>query len=235
MAYSDICRDPLSPENIIMKTNAVAAFAGSLLIAAFVSSVAKATIIDDWSTVKAPAAPVLKPVDVKTSDTALLLLDFNGAQNPEKGPCNTKTKQRCIASLPKVEKLMKEARASGVPVVYSITGGATSGDTATALAPKEGDPVVQSGANKFINTDLEKILKDKGVKTVIVTGTASEGAVLNTAAYAALKGMNVILPVDGMSSTNPYAEQYVAWHFANAPGVSAKTTLTAIDEIKFGK
>ncbi|MBY5457609.1 isochorismatase family protein [Rhizobium leguminosarum] len=218
-----------------MKTNAVAAFAGSLLIAAFVSSVAKATIIDDWSTVKAPAAPVLKPVDVKTSDTALLLLDFNGAQNPEKGPCNTKTKQRCIASLPKVEKLMKEARASGVPVVYSITGGATSGDIATALAPKEGDPVVQSGANKFINTDLEKILKDKGVKTVIVTGTASEGAVLNTAAYAALKGMNVILPVDGMSSTNPYAEQYVAWHFANAPGVSAKTTLTAIDEIKFGK
>ncbi|RWX05242.1 isochorismatase family protein [Rhizobium leguminosarum] len=218
-----------------MKTNAVAAFAGSLLIAAFVSCVAKATIIDDWSTVKAPAAPVLKPVDVKTSDTALLLLDFNGAQNPEKGPCNTKTKQRCIASLPKVEKLMKEARASGVPVVYSITGGATSGDIATALAPKEGDPVVQSGANKFINTDLEKILKDKGVKTVIVTGTASEGAVLNTAAYAALKGMNVILPVDGMSSTNPYAEQYVAWHFANAPGVSAKTTLTAIDEIKFGK
>ncbi|MFW8645010.1 hypothetical protein ACOJBO_32290 [Rhizobium beringeri] len=97
-----------------MKTNAVAAFAGSLLIAAFVSSVAKATIIDDWSTVKAPAAPVLKPVDVKTSDTALLLLDFNGAQNPEKGPCNTKTKQRCISSLPKVEKLMKEARASGV-------------------------------------------------------------------------------------------------------------------------
>lgn len=218
-----------------MKTKAAAAFAGSLLIAALVSSVAEATIIDDWSTVKAPVAPALKPVDVKASETALLLLDFNGAQNPEKGPCNTKTKERCIASLPKVEKLMKEARASGVSVVYSITGGATAGDIATVLAPKEGDPVVQSGANKFINTDLEKILKDKGIKTVIVTGTASEGAVLNTAAYAALKGMNVILPVDGMSSANPYAEQYVVWHFANAPGVSAKTTLTAIDEIKFGK
>lgn len=218
-----------------MKAKAAAAFAGSLLIAALGSSVAEATIIDDWSAVKVPDAPALKPVDVKTSDTALLLLDFNGAQNPEKGPCNTKTKQRCIASLPKVEKLMKEARASGVPVVYSITGGATSGDIATVLAPKEGDPVVQSGANKFINTDLEKILKDKGIKTVIIAGTASEGAVLNTAAYAALKGLNVVLPVDGMSSTNPYAEQYVAWHFANAPGVSAKTVLTAIDEIKFGK
>jgi hypothetical protein len=46
-------------------------------------------------------------------------------------------------------------------------------------------------------------------------------------------GMNIILPVDGMSSTEPYAEQYVAWHMMNAPGVSAKTTLTSIDQIKF--
>jgi len=180
-----------------------------------------------------PAAPVLRPVNVNLSDTALLLLDFNGAQDPSKGPCNTKTKPRCIASLPKVEKLLNEARKSGVPVIYSITGGATKGDIASVLAPREGDPVVQGGANKFINTDLEKILTEKHIKTIIVAGTASEGAVLNTAAYAALTGMNIILPVDGMSSTDPYAEQYVAWHFANAPGVSPKTVLTTIDEIKF--
>jgi nicotinamidase-related amidase len=209
---------------------ALAAFA----ITIFGTSAAHATIIDDWNTIKAPAAPQLKPVDVDTSDTALLLLDFNGAQDPSKGPCNTKTKPRCIASLPKVAKLMNEARKSGVPVIYSITGGAAKGDIAEALAPEADDPIVQSGANKFINTDLEKILSDRHIKTVIVTGTASEGAVLNTAAYAALKGMNVILPVDGMSSTDPYAEQYVAWHFANAPGVSAKTVLTDIDDIKFG-
>ena len=209
-------------------------FNGALVIASLGFSVAHATIIDDWNTVKAPPAPELKAVTVNSSDTALLLLDFNGAQNPDKGPCNSKTKPRCLASLPQVEKLMTEARSSGVPVIYSITANATPADIATVLAPKDGDPVVKSGANKFINTDLEKILADKGIKTVIVTGTASEGAVLNTGAYAALKGMNVILPVDGMSSTDPYAEQYVAWHFTNAPGVSAKTTLTKIDDIKFG-
>ncbi|MBB3655512.1 hypothetical protein FHX15_000711 [Rhizobium sp. BK650] len=37
---------------------------------------------------------------------------------------------------------------------------------------------------------------------------------LNTAAYAGQKGINIIFPVDGISSTDPYAEQYVAWHFA---------------------
>jgi nicotinamidase-related amidase len=209
---------------------ALAVFAIALLGA----SATQATVIDDWNTIKVPAAPALKPVSVNRSDTALLLLDFNGAQDPTKGPCNTKNKPRCIASLPKVEKLMNEARKSGVPVVYSITGGATKGDIATVLAPKEGDAIIQAGANKFINTDLERILTEKHIKSIIVAGTASEGAVLNTAAYAALKGMNVILPVDGMSSTDPYAEQYVAWHFANAPGVSAKTVLTTIDEIKFG-
>ncbi len=215
-----------------MKTRsckALAAFAIALLGA----SATQANVIDDWNTIKVPAAPVLRPVNVNLSDTALLLLDFNGAQDPSKGPCNTKTKPRCIASLPKVEKLLNEARKSGVPVIYSITGGATKGDIASVLAPREGDPVVQGGANKFINTDLEKILTEKHIKTIIVAGTASEGAVLNTAAYAALTGMNIILPVDGMSSTDPYAEQYVAWHFANAPGVSAKTVLTTIDEIKF--
>ncbi len=215
-----------------MKTRsckALAAFAIALLGA----PATQANVIDDWNTIKVPAAPVLRPVSVNLSDTALLLLDFNGAQDPSKGPCNTKTKPRCIASLPKVEKLLNEARKSGVPVIYSITGGATKGDIASVLAPREGDPVVQGGANKFINTDLEKILTEKHIKTIIVAGTASEGAVLNTAAYAALTGMNIILPVDGMSSTDPYAEQYVAWHFANAPGVSAKTVLTTIDEIKF--
>ena len=215
-----------------MKTRSCKALA-AFVIALLGASATQASVIDDWNTIKVPAAPVLKPVSVDISDTALLLLDFNGAQDPSKGPCNTKNKPRCIASLPKVEKLLNEARKSGLPVIYSITGGATKGDIATVLAPKKGDAVVQSGANKFIDTDLEKILSAKHIKTVIVTGTASEGAVLNTAAYAALKGMNVILPVDGMSSTDPYAEQYVAWHFANAPGVSAKTTLTTIDEIKF--
>ena len=54
---------------------------------------------------------------------------------------------------------------------------------------------------------------------MIVTGTAAHGAVLNTAAAAALLGFKVILPVDAMSA-DPYAEQYTAWHLANGPAAS---------------
>ena len=45
---------------------------------------------------------------------------------------------------------------------------------------------------------------------------------LNTAADAAFHGMSLVIPVDGMSSAELYAEQYVAWHMTHAPGVAQK-------------
>ncbi|TXH81732.1 MAG: isochorismatase family protein [Rhizobium sp.] len=230
--------------DLIMKTSGAgrkAAFAFcagfSVLCAAFspaVTSPASAqTIIDEWQSVKPPAPPELKTVTVDPKTTALLILDFNGAQDPTKGPCNEKTKPRCLVSVPKVKTLLDQARAKEMLVVFSLAGVGQPQDIATALAPLASEPIVKSGPDKFIGTNLRGILSDKGIKTVIVTGTASEGAVLDTATDAALNGMNIILPVDGMSSTEPYGEQYVAWHMVNAPGVSQKTTLTSIDRIKF--
>ena len=63
-----------------------------------------------------------------------------------------------------------------------------------------------------MNTDLEDP-EGQGVTTVIVVGTASHGAVIYTAS-GAMRGMKVIVPVDGISGDNTYTEQYVAWHQA---------------------
>ena len=184
------------------------------------------TIVDTWDAVKTPPAPELKSVILDSKATALLLLDFN------KQTCNAERRPRCIASIPKVQELLEEARSKGFTIIYSLSAGATSTDIARELAPQKGEPVVTAGPDKFMGTDLEKILMDKGIKTVIVTGTAAHGAVLYTASGAAFRGMQVILPVDGMSAENTYAEQYTAWHLANAPRVSNKVTLTKIDLIK---
>jgi nicotinamidase-related amidase len=212
---------------------AIALLAAAAALAAASAPVSAATIIDEWSRIKTPAAPALEDVTVDAKTTALLLLDFAGAQDPSKGPCNSKTKPRCIASLPAMQALLGRSRAAHLYVVYSVAGRATRADIATAIAPEANDPVVTSGPDKFIGTDLGKLLAAKGIKTVIVTGTAAEGAVLDTATDAALHGMNVVVPVDGMSSTDPYAEQYVAWHLTHAPGVSSKTTLTESPRIRF--
>jgi len=205
-----------------MKYNLIAA---ATFLAVFALPAQAADIVDEWASVKAPAAPELKPVSVDTKTTALLMLDFMN-QNCGKRP-------RCLAQIPAMKKLLAEARAHKVPVIYSIIANSTTADVIQDVAPLADEPSVLSGPDKFRNTDLEKILKDKGITTVITVGTASNGAVLYTASGAALRGMNVIVPVDGMSAVDPYAEYSTAFTFTNAPSVSAKTTLTRSDMIKF--
>jgi isochorismate hydrolase len=132
------------------------------------------SIIDEWPSVQAPPAPALTAVTVEPKTTALLVLDL------VKQICSPNP--RCVASLPKVQKLLAAARANGVTVIYSLPiippPGVVIGDTLPEVAPKGNEPYVHSFFDKFINTDLHKMLKDKGIKTVIVVGTVSNGAVL---------------------------------------------------------
>ena len=187
---------------------------------------ADTTIIEEWADVKAPAAPELKPARVDANVTAVLVLDI------EERACNLERRPRCIASVPKIKSLITKARAKGISIVYSLTGRGTKESILKEVAPLEGEPIVKSSVDKFYGTDLEKILKEKGIKTVIIVGTAANGAVLGTAIGAAMRKLNIIVPVDGMSD-QPYSEQYVAWHLINAPGTRNYTTLTKINMIEF--
>jgi nicotinamidase-related amidase len=192
-----------------------------------VSAASAATIIDEWTSVKAPKAPTLKPVTVDPKTTALLMLDFMH-QN-----CNDKRRPRCVASLPLMKKLLGEARGKNMLVVYSIIRNTTTKDIWADVAPKGNEPWVLSGVDKFYKTDLEKILKDKGIQTVITVGTAAHGAVLYTASEAALRGMKVIVPVDGATAEDTYFEQYTVYQLAHAPTISNSITLTKVDMMKF--
>jgi nicotinamidase-related amidase len=205
----------------------VAAIAGATIVAIAVCSPAySASIIDEWANVKVPAAPELKPVTLDPKTTALLLLDF---QTP-----NCTNRPRCIASLPAMKKLLAEARAKGVTVIYSLAGQATAANIMPDLAPAGDEPSVRSSVDKFRNTDLEKILKDKGIRTVIVNGTAAHGAVLYTGSAAAVRGFDVVVPVDGMSSEDLFYEQATAWLLAKGTGgIGQKVTLTRSGLIKF--
>jgi nicotinamidase-related amidase len=199
------------------------------------------TIVDEWASVKAPPAPQLKSVTLEPKTTALLVMDLI------KQACNEKARPRCVASIPKIAKLIGEARAKGVFVVYTIFPSPNPatfpnpviGDTLPAVAPKGDEPVITSLVDKFIldnkDTGLEKMLKDKGVTTVVTVGTAAHGAVLYTSSAAALRGFNVVVPVDGMSGNgnDTYTEQAVANILTTAPVLSPKITLTSIDMIKF--
>ncbi|HTI87697.1 MAG TPA: cysteine hydrolase [Alphaproteobacteria bacterium] len=185
------------------------------------------TIIDEWSSVKMPPAPQLKPAKIDPKTTAFLSLDL------VKGTCNNERRPRCLQTIPVVAKLLDEARAKGVAVVHSLPSSATPEDFVSQVAPKSGEPIVKASVDKFLNTDLDKILKEKGIKTVIIVGTTAEGAVLFTATEAAVRGYNVVVPVEGSTAASTYAESAVAWMIANAPGISQKATLTKADMITY--
>jgi len=194
------------------------------------------TIIDEWPNVKAPPPPQLKSVTLNPKTTALLMTDLI------KQTCNEK-RPRCVASIPKVEKLLASARASGVTVIYTLFpspapdkfANPVIGDVLPAIAPKGDEPVVISFVDKFAlgdkDTGLQKMLKDKGITTVVLVGGASHNGILFTAVSAALRGFEVIVPVDGISGNNSYEDQLAAYTLTSS--IVYKVTLTSTDMIKF--
>ncbi|MGH6737727.1 MAG: cysteine hydrolase family protein [Bradyrhizobium sp.] len=175
-----------------------------------------------------PPPPAVKPVTVDPKTTALLMLDFV----PHDPYCGA-GKPRCGATLPAMKQLLTQARAKGVTVVYSVAGKYGPSDIAKDVAPAANDPWVKSKSDKFLNTDLDEILKEKGIQTVIVTGNSANGAVLYTGTGAALRGLKVIVPVDGLSANDPYEELLTVWQLAHGPGFGKQVTITKSDMIKF--
>lgn len=209
----------------MMKRNLIAALAAAA-VAVLTLPAHAGNIIDEWASVKAPAAPAFKPVTIDPKTTALLMLDFMKQ--------NCGVRPRCMATIPAMKKLLSDARAAKATVMYSFFGKTTAADIVDpGLAPMAGEESVTSFADKFLNTDLDKKLKDKGITTVIVVGTAANGAILYTGSGAGLRNYKVIVPVDGISAVDTYSEQFATWQLANGPTFSQNVTITKTDMIKF--
>ncbi len=209
---------------------AAAAAAVALMITFAASSLA-ADIFDDWDTVKPPPRPELKPVTLEGSTTALLILDMM------KSLCAGRP--RCVATIPNVKRLHDAARAGGAMVWYSVFGAQGSTTPADVIdlgfMPRDGEWGLATGPDKFLGTSLEEKLKACGIKTVIVCGTSFQGVGIGAASGAAQRGYKVIVPIDCLSSEDPYMEQYAAWHlFKGGPQVvTSQVTLTRSAMVKF--
>jgi nicotinamidase-related amidase len=187
-----------------------------------------ANIIEEWAAVEIPTPPeISENIELAPAETALLVLDLQ-RQN-----CNPDRRPRCVDSLSSVSVLLERARGAGITVVYSLTRRADETDIREEVFPLGGEPFVRSGVDKFHGTELDSILRDGGIDALIILGTSAHGAVLHTATGAAIRGYQVIIPVDCISSDQPYAEQYTVWHLVNAPGSRRNVRLTSSDGITF--
>jgi nicotinamidase-related amidase len=187
------------------------------------------TVVDEWPSAKLPAPPQLRPARIEGRQSALLVMDFTTQT------CSSQRRPRCAASVPKIAKLIADARAGGTLVIYSIAGsGATPASILSEIGPAPGETILPAlGPDKFIGSDLEQTLKARGIRNVIAVGTQAQTSVLHTASAAALRGFTVVVPVDGMSSDDVFPEAYTAWHLATAARIADKVTLTKLEMISF--
>jgi nicotinamidase-related amidase len=179
-----------------------------------------------------PPLPDPVPVTVERGTTALLVLDMNDS--------TCATRPSCVDTVPAVAALLSRARAAGLAVLHSTTASATA--WVPELTPQAGEPTVTSGADKFLNTDLDEQLRVRGINTVLIVGTFGNGAVLYTAYGASARGYTVVLADDGISSPTPFATYVAEWQLLNGPGTAnpenaalrpRAVTLSRSDRIEF--
>jgi nicotinamidase-related amidase len=208
-----------------------AAATGGAFLVASLGSPSIADVISDWSKAVVPPPPELKQVAVEPSTTALLLLDIM------KGGCTARP--RCVAAMPNIKRLHDEARAHNMVVWYSLVGAngkATPDDVMDpAIKPRAGEWYRQQGTDKFLGSTLDPILKEAGIKTVIVCGNSFQGAAVGTTQQAAQRGYKIILPVDCSAGEDVYQEQYATYHLAKGTwvGVTSNVTVTRSTMMKF--
>ena len=190
---------------------------------------ASADILDDWGKVQPPPPPELKPVKLDGATTAFLILDMVPPQcdhNP-----------RCAATVPKIKQLHDAARKAGAMFWYAVPGKDAKPDEVYADFRPAGDAEWEpiQGPDKFRGgSKLEDKLKSRGIKTAIICGHSFQGVGIGTGSALALRGYQVVIPIDCMASEEMFQEQYAAYHLGKAAnGVANRVTLTRTTMIKF--
>jgi len=142
------------------------------------------TVIEEWASAKLPAPPALKSATIVPNETALLVMDFT------RQTCTNERRPRCARSVAKVVNLVTQARGKGAFIVYSVAvPGSVPTDILPELTPAAGEPVLPPlGPDKFIGSELEKTLKDKGIKTVVAMGADLGAAYRRRGCAARIQG-----------------------------------------------
>lgn len=111
-------------------------------------------------------------------------------------------------------------------------------DIIPALYPLEGEPVIdKAGQSAFAYTDLELLLRIKGIKNLVVVGLATDTSVVATIREANDKGFDCILLEDATAAYQPQAHAVACDSIQRDNGVlgaiaKASDVLRAVDNFK---
>ena len=185
-------------------------------------------------TLQMPAMPDPARVTLDPKTTALMVLDY------VEPICNSQPKCKS-GMLPAMTPFMERVRKAGLTVAYG-TREQNMSKWLKEVAPLPSDiKIANTAQDRFYNTDLDKELKAKGIKTLIMVGWKISGSVTYTSVGAMVRDYTVVIPVDTTSAGSDY-ETTIGFYnvlnsgnanLANEPLKPKATTLSRTDMISF--
>ena len=177
-----------------------------------------------------PIRPQAEPKRLDPAATAVLVLDMSTRCDD---PAAT-----CSQLLDALGRFLDKARAANVPVVFTVSlsaKGTPLGEVATALKRQPGETVLYPDAfDKFTGGELQKLLDARGIKNLVVTGSATNVAVMYTASAAARTyRYSVVIPLDAVNAGSAYEHEYALHQLSVLPSAAVKVQFSASDLIDF--
>lgn len=169
--------------------------------------------------VKIPEKLEVKFVELEASKSALIIIDMQNAFVHEKGRLFVPESRKTIEP---IKKLLERARSKNVLVVYTqdwhqkndpefniwgehAVAGTWEAEIIDELKPMGDEVLVKKlRYDGFYGTYLDDVLRMKKVEKTVITGTVANICVLHTAGSAAIRGYEVVIPIDCISALNEF-------------------------------
>ena len=169
--------------------------------------------------IEVPEYEIHDEVRVEPAKTALIVVDMQNDFVKEGGSLLVPNAE---GTIPRIKSLLDLARGSGMKVVFTqdthtegdpeweiwpehVREGSWGWEIVDELAPLKYELVIRKVRyDAFYGTHLDHYLRVWGVDTLVICGTVANICVHYTAASAALRWFDVVIPRDATSALDPF-------------------------------
>lgn len=157
--------------------------------------------------------------------------------------------QRAQAIIPRLAKLLDAARASGIPVIYATDAhtphdkelrkwpphsmaGTHQAEIVSELTPQPGDVVWEKQTySPFLNPEFEKVLEERGITKLYVTGLHTDCCARHTSGDAFQRGYDLVWVTDALQAFTEEAHKAGLGYFETWYATDPKSQLKTADAL----
>ena len=157
--------------------------------------------------------------------------------------------ERAARIIPNIKRLLEHFRGRGVPIIYAndshlpevdqefriwpphAVRGTEGAKVIEELQPAKQDYVIQKRRySAFYQTDLDLLLHELGVDTLILVGLVTDVCIQHTAADAFFRGYRIIIPEDCVETLTEEAQRRALEYLKRIYGCEITTSSKLMEE-----